>query len=103
LNPGVGISTKEAYVNCSPEKPLLSLAELILKPVSEWRNLIFNDFEKFAFSKHRIIGTLKDELYRSGALFSLMSGSGSSVFGVFSSRPELPPTVKKYRIFEGWM
>lgn len=103
LNPGVGISTREAYSNCIPQKQAQSLPELVKKPVNEWINFIFNDFEKFAFSKHRVIGLLKDELYSSGALFSLMSGSGSSVFGIFSSCPELPPSVKKYRIYEGWV
>jgi 4-diphosphocytidyl-2-C-methyl-D-erythritol kinase len=51
---------------------------------------MINDFEDSVISRYPAIGSLKDELYRSGAVFSLMSGSGSSVFGIFSIKPSLP-------------
>jgi 4-diphosphocytidyl-2-C-methyl-D-erythritol kinase len=100
-NPGSGINTAEAYRNCNPEKPSVSLPDLFKLPVSNWKKLIQNDFEEFAFKKHPIIGELKDQLYNSGALFSLMSGSGSSVYGIFSEKPSLPPKLMKYVIWEG--
>jgi 4-diphosphocytidyl-2-C-methyl-D-erythritol kinase len=98
VNPGSGISTADAYRNCKPEKPSASLPDLFRFPLSNWKKLILNDFEDFAFKKHPQIGDLKDELYKSGALFSLMSGSGSSVYGIFSKKPNLP-----YVIWEGTM
>jgi 4-diphosphocytidyl-2-C-methyl-D-erythritol kinase len=101
INPGVGISTIEAYQNCYPGIPLTSLEQLLGRPVIEWKGQILNDFEDFAFKKHPIIGEIKDELYRSGAIFSLMSGSGSSVYGIFSKKPELPERLKNYLIWEG--
>lgn len=101
LNPGVGISTKEAYENCRPGKPESKLNELIINPVHEWKDYIFNDFEKFAFRKQPLIGEIKAELYRAGAVFSLMSGSGSSVFGLFSKMPVLPENLRKYIIYQG--
>lgn len=103
LNPGVGINTAEAYKNCKPEVPEMSLDSLWLLPVNEWKNSIINDFEAFAFKKHQIIGDIKTELYKSGALFSLMSGSGSSVYGVFSDKPTLPEKLRKFVIWEGIM
>jgi 4-diphosphocytidyl-2-C-methyl-D-erythritol kinase len=103
LNPGVGINTGEAYQNCRPEKPSESLIISISHPINEWKKRIFNDFEDFAFKKHSIIGEIKNELYNNGALFSLMSGSGSSVYGLFREKPELPEKLKEFVIFEGFI
>ena len=101
INPGVGINTREAYQNCHPEVPSSDLKKLIEHPVKEWKGLIINDFEGFAIKKHPIIGKIKEELYKSNALFSLMSGSGSSVYGIFSEKPKLPPKLRKHIIWEG--
>jgi 4-diphosphocytidyl-2-C-methyl-D-erythritol kinase len=100
-DPGSGINTAEAYRNCKPEKPSVSLHDLFKLPLSDWKKFILNDFEAFAFKKHPLIGELKDELYNSGALFSLMSGSGSSVYGIFSEKPGLSTKLKEYVIWEG--
>jgi 4-diphosphocytidyl-2-C-methyl-D-erythritol kinase len=101
INPGVGINTTEAYQNCRVGVPSISLVQLIEYPVIEWKKKIINDFEEFAFKKHPVIGKIKEGLYRSDALFSLMSGSGSSVYGVFSEKPELPDKLKYLVIWEG--
>jgi 4-diphosphocytidyl-2-C-methyl-D-erythritol kinase len=103
LNPGVGLSTAEAYAHCRPEVSSTSLLESVEYPINEWRELIINDFEAYAFQKHPIIGELKKDLYKYNALFSLMSGSGSSVFGVFLKRPTLPQRLAEYIIWEGMM
>jgi 4-diphosphocytidyl-2-C-methyl-D-erythritol kinase len=101
LNPGVGISTSEAYRNCRPEKPSDELLSNYNCPIEKWKDLIFNDFEEFAIKKHPTIGDLKSRLYYSGALFSSMSGSGSSVFGIFRTKPITPDNLKGYIIWEG--
>ncbi len=101
MNPGVGINTSEAYQNCRAGQPSKSLLILIDYPVREWKENILNDFEEFAFKKYPVIGKMKEELYRSDALFSLMSGSGSSVYGIFSEKPKLPQKLKDYVIWEG--
>jgi 4-diphosphocytidyl-2-C-methyl-D-erythritol kinase len=103
INPGVGISTGKAYQTCLPAVPATSLPELIDRPVGEWKGLIVNDFENFAFNKHPVIGDIKEELYKSNALFSLMSGSGSSVYGIFPEKPKLSEKLKDYLIWEGAM
>jgi 4-diphosphocytidyl-2-C-methyl-D-erythritol kinase len=103
INPGVGISTEEAYKNCIPEALSASLEQLITRPVIEWKGLILNDFEDYAFRKYPLIGNMKEEMYRSGALFSLMSGSGSSVYGIFSEKPKLSEEIRKFVIWEGMM
>jgi 4-diphosphocytidyl-2-C-methyl-D-erythritol kinase len=100
-NPGVGVNTAEAYKNCIPAVPSSNLADLTEYPIEEWRDHVLNDFEDFAFKKHPVIGELKEELYRSDAIFSLMSGSGSSVYGVFNTKPLLSPKLREFVIWEG--
>jgi 4-diphosphocytidyl-2-C-methyl-D-erythritol kinase len=102
LNPGVGISTREAYQNCRPEIPSDSLLQLVSLEITKWKDVIFNDFEEFAFKKHPVIRKIRDDLYSNGALFSSMSGSGSSVYGIFSGKPgNLPGHLRRQIIWEG--
>jgi 4-diphosphocytidyl-2-C-methyl-D-erythritol kinase len=101
LNPEIKVSTREAYEDCIPSKPASSLGELIKKPVSEWKGLIVNDFEKTVFKMHPDIGVIKNSLYDAGALFSSMSGSGSTVYGIFPEKPEITPDLKRHLIYEG--
>jgi 4-diphosphocytidyl-2-C-methyl-D-erythritol kinase len=103
LNPGVRINTREAYRNCRPEPPQENLIHFTEKPIVEWRKYILNDFEQYAITKHPVIDIIKNELYSSGALFSLMSGSGSSVYGIFKVKPELPQKLKEFLIWEGFI
>jgi 4-diphosphocytidyl-2-C-methyl-D-erythritol kinase len=100
LNPGVGINTREAYLNCRPEIPSTSLLKLTERSVDEWKGLIINDFEEYAFNKYPQIGHMRDELYNSGALFSSMSGSGSTVYGIFSGKPRISDRLKDFVIWE---
>jgi 4-diphosphocytidyl-2-C-methyl-D-erythritol kinase len=100
----VGINTAEAYRNCRHEMPSSSLLLLAENDITKWRDIILNDFEEFAFKKHPVIGKIKDELYGCGALFSSMSGSGSSVYGIFNVKPlNMPDTLKDMVIWEGTM
>jgi 4-diphosphocytidyl-2-C-methyl-D-erythritol kinase len=101
LNPGISISTKEAYENCLPAKPERSLRKLIDIPVSEWKDLIVNDFEKTVFIVHPEIESIKQTLYSSGAIYSSMSGSGSTVYGIFNEKPAIPLNLRKFVIYEG--
>jgi 4-diphosphocytidyl-2-C-methyl-D-erythritol kinase len=101
LNPGVVISTREAYLNCQPARPETPLEKLIGMPAGKWKKLIKNDFEKYAFRLYPVISDMKKALYRSGAVYSSMSGSGSSVFGLFEGKPKIPAKLKDYVIHEG--
>jgi 4-diphosphocytidyl-2-C-methyl-D-erythritol kinase len=101
LNPGISVSTKEAYDNCVASIPETSLNELIDTPVVEWKELVVNDFEKTIFKRYPQIKMIKQDLYDSGAVYSSMSGSGSAVFGIFNERPVIPERLKKSVIFNG--
>lgn len=96
VKPDIHVSTPEAYSLVVPEKPETSLSELIKQPISEWKNVIKNDFEKSVFTRYPAIEKIKNDLYEMGALYASMSGSGSSVFGIFETLPE------KNDLFEGF-
>ena len=61
----------------------MPLVELLQSPVTEWHNKIFNDFEETVFAKIPQLADYKQELYDSGAVYAAMSGSGSTMFGIF--------------------
>lgn len=83
VNPGIHISTPWAFQQLQPKQPENSLRELIAKPVEEWKHFITNDFETPVFKAHPEVEAVKNKLYEQGAVFALMSGSGSTVYGLF--------------------
>ncbi|NWJ51861.1 MAG: 4-(cytidine 5'-diphospho)-2-C-methyl-D-erythritol kinase [Bacteroidetes bacterium] len=83
VKPPVFVSTADAYSGVTPALSTLSLKTLIQQPISTWQHTIKNDFEKNIFLHYPIIATIKEKMYNMGALYASMSGSGSSVFGIF--------------------
>lgn len=83
VKPDVHIPTKDAFANIKPEQPSDSLLDLIMLPIEDWKGKIINDFEASIFPKYPLIKEIKDSLYQQGALYASMTGSGSSVFGIF--------------------
>lgn len=84
VKPDVFVSTREAFSNIHPHRPEHPVKEIIKRPVHEWKETLINDFEASVFPQHPVIGEIKQELYNQGAIYASMSGSGSSVFGLFS-------------------
>ena len=89
IKPAIHVSTAEAYSRVKPAQQTTSLAEILKQDISTWKDLLVNDFEESVFSIHPQIGEIKHELYKQGALYACMSGSGSSVFGIFSNEVDL--------------
>lgn len=88
VKPEVFVSTRDAYSMIHPGQPQYSLTESICMPISQWKERIVNDFEKSVFAKFPLIRQVKDTLYDMGAEYASMSGSGSSVFGIFNTPVE---------------
>lgn len=86
INPGIHIGTKEAYAGVTPTAPKVKLEE-VLADKSRWKDELVNDFEASIFPNHPEIAAVKNKLYESGAYYAAMSGSGSSVFGLFDETP----------------
>ncbi len=106
VKPDVHISTSNAYAAITPAKSEIQLPLVIKKPISEWKSVICNDFEIPVFAHHPIIETIKNQLYQHGALFALMSGSGSAVYGIFEKEIDLSENFRNYfyyaRYLQGW-
>lgn len=83
VKPDVSVSTPEAYAKVTPAAPAVSLKEIVDMPVASWKHQMVNDFEASVFPAYPVIRRIKETLYEAGALYASMSGSGSSVFGLF--------------------
>jgi len=89
VKPDIHVSTPKAYGRITPCRPTNSVKEIISQPIKQWKILLKNDFEEGVFSLFPIIGEIKEKLYQSGAVYASMSGSGSSVFGIFTEKKDL--------------
>ena len=90
VKPDIFVSTRDAFSNISPHDPVQHVKDVVERPVAEWREYLVNDFESSVFPLYPVIGEIKEELYRKGALYAAMSGSGSAVFGLFQKNASLP-------------
>ncbi len=84
VKPDINLNTGKIYSLVEPKEKKFDLKNLFNIPIKEWKNMVFNDFEKVIFRQYPQIADLKQDLYKKGALFASMSGSGSSVFGIFN-------------------
>lgn len=89
INPGIHVSTGWAFSQLSPAPPARSVESVISQPVSAWKEALHNDFEKPVFEKYPQIKIIKQQLYAMGAEYAAMSGSGSTVYGLFKNDPSL--------------
>lgn len=84
--PDFSISTAQAYRNAQPQEGRPALAELLGTPIATWKETLENDFEKTLCPLYPQIGRIKEQLYKEGALYASLSGSGSAVFGIFNQQ-----------------
>ena len=84
VKPDINVSTAEAYSGVVPKNPAIAIQEILERyTISQWRDILVNDFEDSVFKKHPVIKKLKQKMYRVGAIYASMSGSGSSIYGIF--------------------
>jgi 4-diphosphocytidyl-2-C-methyl-D-erythritol kinase len=88
VNPGLHISTAEAYAGISPRPPAQHLKDLLRQPIEAWRASVVNDFEESLFPKYPVLNKYKQVLYDMGAQYASMSGSGSTLYGIFEKEVE---------------
>jgi len=97
--PPIHVSTAEAYSGVKPMGSENDLRSALKLPVFEWRNVVKNDFEKSVFKHHPQILLVKEALYKKGALYAAMSGSGAAVFGIFNKKPDLQELEQANQVF----
>lgn len=88
VKPEISVSTADAYSLVTPAVPSLSLPDVLSRPVVEWKELLVNDFEKSVFKHYPVLSRLKQQLYDKGAVYVSMSGSGSTMYGLFEILPK---------------
>ena len=99
IYPNVHSNTKEAYSLVKPQKSSKSLLEIIKQPIATWKTDLVNDFEASIFKLYPIVEKTKNDLYELGAVYACMSGSGSAVFGLFETEPD----IKQLSQFPHWI
>lgn len=96
---GVSISTKQAYAGVTPRQPKKPLEQLLSLPIEQWQGLVKNDFEPSIFALAPQVEKLKELMLIEGAVYASMSGSGSSVYGIFREEPDIDiPNSKLIRL-----
>jgi 4-diphosphocytidyl-2-C-methyl-D-erythritol kinase len=95
VKPNVSVSTAQAYAGVKPSNQGTALKDLIAQPMPEWS--LKNDFESSVFSAHPELQEIKQELIRKGAVYTSMSGSGSTIYAFFKEVPKI--NFKKASVF----
>lgn len=103
VHPGLHISTREAFSGIRPAPAENDLRQILLRPPAQWKNELKNDFQEGLARQYPAIGGLIDSLYRQGADYASLTGSGSAVYGFFSSPPtlDLPGEYFVFQTFLG--
>lgn len=101
VNPGLHISTVEAYSGIVPKRSEHDLRNVLKEPIENWKYKVKNDFEATLFPKYPLLGEIKEALYQQGALYAAMSGSGSTLFGIFELEKDLQKHFADYKVWQG--
>jgi len=103
INPGVTISTAVAFGGCNPDLNGRSLASIIQQPITTWKDDLKNQFEDSIFKQFPDLASIKDALYAEGAIYASMSGSGSTLFGIFPANTPRPDKLIEAYSWTRWM
>lgn len=102
VNPGIGISTKTAFSFITPNQPSTHIPDILQMPIRAWKDTLINDFEAPIFQAYPELENIKQTLYQKGAVYAAMTGTGSTVYGIFETHiiPEIsfdfPPNYFVY-------
>lgn len=100
IMPGIHISTKNIFQRIQISKPKVSFTEVIHLPTGEWQQHLKNDFETVVFGMYPELKQIKEEIYNAGAIYASMTGTGSTVYGLFKERISLP---KEFNYPSRWL
>jgi 4-diphosphocytidyl-2-C-methyl-D-erythritol kinase len=103
INPGVHISTAVAFRGCKPDQTGRSVASIIQQPITTWKEDLKNQFEDSIFEQFPDLASIKETLYTEGAIYASMSGSGSTLFGIFPETTPQPNKLMQTYPWSRWM
>jgi 4-diphosphocytidyl-2-C-methyl-D-erythritol kinase len=101
VHPALHVNTAEAYRMIIPGPAPFDLRKIESTPLHHWKESVVNDFEKPVFNKFPELQEIKNTLYNSGARYAAMSGSGSSIYGLFDHAPTNHQWPSAYSVFTG--
>jgi len=105
ITPDIQISTAWAYRSLRmglTSKPINTNIPNCITHLTEITTILSNDLEKVVIPRYPVIQRIKEELINKGAKGSLMSGSGSTVFGIFSSEDEAKEAHAQLMTYSDW-
>ena len=103
INPGVPISTAVAFNGCKPDLKGRSLASIIQQPITTWKEDLKNQFEDTIFEQFPNLASIKTALYAEGAIYASMSGSGSTLYGIFPENTPRPDKMMQTYPWSRWV
>ncbi|HEX4851583.1 MAG TPA: 4-(cytidine 5'-diphospho)-2-C-methyl-D-erythritol kinase, partial [Puia sp.] len=83
VHPAIHVDTAWAFSKIKPGAPEKRIVDALKLPIAEWKSTIKNDFELPVFREFPDLLKIKNRLYESGALYASMTGSGSTIYGIF--------------------
>ncbi len=92
VKPPFGVPTREAFAGIDCSRPHADTLEPLSLQPQQWPNRVENEFEPHIFKIHPELPLIKQSLYDAGAFYAQMSGSGSAIFGIFNSKPDVLPS-----------
>lgn len=102
IYPSIAVNTSWAYNLIKPSRATNNVKDIVLNyPITSWKQNLVNDFEKVVFEAHPLIGDIKEKLYEANAIYASMSGSGSTVFGIFENHTSIN-NIEQYAINESF-
>jgi 4-diphosphocytidyl-2-C-methyl-D-erythritol kinase len=101
VNPMIHISTAEAYAGVLPQRWEVDLKTALNAPIDTWKTTVKNDFEQHILTNYPKIELIKKRLYEMGAAYASMTGSGSTVYGIFNNEVEIPVDFQHFMTWKG--
>jgi 4-diphosphocytidyl-2-C-methyl-D-erythritol kinase len=87
VSPKLHISTQQAFAGITPSDDGTDLSKIHEIPRAVWKDVVINDFEKNAFALYPELRKIKTTLFQQGAFYASMTGTGSSMYGLFNDQP----------------
>ena len=103
VKPNIHVSTAEAYAYVVPKVPGVQVRQVVSKDIALWKDELINDFELSVFKQHPVLKSIKESLYRSGAVYASMSGSGAAMFGIFNHETDLRSTFSSMTYWASYL
>ncbi|MCB9170022.1 MAG: 4-(cytidine 5'-diphospho)-2-C-methyl-D-erythritol kinase [Flavobacteriales bacterium] len=87
IDPGIHVSTAAAFAMALPGRAGTDLAAIVRLPMEQWPEVLVNELAGPVQAMHPELRRIEEMLYACGAGYAAMSGSGSTMFGLFRERP----------------